>query len=172
MSNSNGNFLKTQTLTRVAFAAALLVCVYYAFNQIVYLELVTATLLLYAVNFKTRDAFLISIVFSMVILIMYGPQSFAIMYMVIFPIYTLLSSLLRKVIVNHLIFAALYAGFFSFILGTLVDLPYLLLSGKATLIYLISGLQVGIPKAMATVVVIVFAFEPLNNILKQILKGN
>lgn len=164
--------LQTKEMTRIAFAAAILVCVYWAFSQILYIELVTTTLILYGLNFSKRDTFLIALVFSAVLVIMYGIQSFTIMYMVVFPIFGLLTSLLKRPLEKYLHFTAFYGGLFSFILGTLVDLPYLLFSGKSTFIYLITGLQVGIPKGFATIVVIVLAFEPLNNILKQILRGN
>jgi hypothetical protein len=163
--------LQTKEMTRIAFAAAILVCVFWAFSQILYLELVTTTLILYGLNFSKRDTFLIALIFSSVLMIMYGIQSFTIMYMVVFPIFGLLTALLKKPLNKFLYFTAFYGGLFSFVLGSLVDLPYLLFSGKATWIYLINGLQVGVPKGFATVVVIVLAFEPLNNILKKILKG-
>jgi len=171
LSSYQNHTFKTKDLTRIAFAAAILICVFYAFSQIVYLELVTMTLLLYGLNFSKRDSFLIAFIFSMVLLIMYGIQSFTIMYMIIFPIFALLTTVLKRPLEKHLYLTAAYGGFFSFVLGSLVDLPYLLFSGKATMIYLVTGLQVGIPKAFATVIVIILAFEPLNNILKQILKG-
>jgi len=164
--------LKTKDITRISFLSSILVCVFLAFSQIMYLELVTTTLLLYSLNLEIRDSFMVALIFGAVLLLIFGIQSFSIMYMIIFPIFALIISFSKKLLNKNNWLIIIVGGLFSFLLGTLVDLPYILFSGKATYIYLIMGFQVGVVQGFATVVVLTLVFESLNNKFKLIMKGN
>ena len=63
------------------------------------------------------------------------------MYCLIYPLYSLFIGCSRKFLNRHFLALVFTCGFLSFLTGQLVQLPFMLISGKITAIYILMGLK-------------------------------
>ena len=70
------------------------------------------------------------------------------MYVLVYPSYSLIIGLNKERLAKRKIYPILLCGFFSFLTGQILQLPFLLFSKQVTVLYLILGLQVSIPQGI------------------------
>ena len=85
-----------------------------------------------------------------------------------FPLYGWIFSKSRDFLKKRLWANALLAGFFSFLTGQLVDLPFLLFSKTVTILYLVMGLKTSLIQGCLKFIVTLFLWEPVTHVLKRI----
>ena len=142
--------------------------VFTMFSQIIYLEAVTLVTVLFAVTFERREAVMASVVFALINLLTRGIMPWTIMYLILFPLYSGLAGLCRTLIEQHGEASIFVCFLFSFLLGQLVDLPFILFSGKITLLYMLMGLKTSAIQGFITGIEAAFLFEPLARQLRKI----
>lgn len=153
--------MKTKELTRIAFMAAILVCVFQACAQILYLELITFTIIVYGCAFPKKEAILSCLIFGLCNVLFMGINPWTLMYVIIYPCYAWLVSSTRRITQKHPLLLCLLCGFLSFLCGQLLDLPYLLFSGKITILYILMGLKTSLMQGIISFLVCLFLFEPI-----------
>lgn len=159
-------------MTRVSLLATLLFIIYSCGSMVMYVELFNFTVLLYSVTLPKKHAFLTVLLFCLLLLMVYGIQLWTLMYLLVFPSYTLLYHVFGKRFKSEYSLAVL--GFIlAFLCGTLIDLPFMMLSGmtwKALWIRLLLGFQVSLGNGLSTFLATLFLYQPLSKIIQKSIK--
>ena len=141
-------------MTRVSLLATLLFIIYSCGSMVMYVELFNFTVLLYSVTLPKKHAFLTVLLFCLLL---------------VFPSYTLLYHVFGKRFKSEYSLAVL--GFIlAFLCGTLIDLPFMMLSGmtwKALWIRLLLGFQVSLGNGLSTFLATLFLYPPLSKVIKK-----
>lgn len=164
--------MNTKQLTRIAFMAASLTCVFQLFSHILYLEMITFTILLYAMNFQRTDAVLSCVIFALVNMLFLGITPWSCMYLMIYPFYAWIISCKQAFLSKHLFCLCLLCGFLSFLCGQLLDIPFLLFSKQITLLYWISGLKTSLIQGLLSYLICMLLYEPLSRRLHALQHGS
>lgn len=96
------------------------------------------------------------------------------MYIVVFPQYILIYSLISNITKNKIVYY-IVAAILSFSLGTLIEIPYIFtmgLTGKYLLTYILMGFQVSIGNMACTIIAAIFLYEPLTKLIRKTLSAN
>lgn len=162
--------MSVKAMTRVALLATLLFIIYSAGSMVMYVELFNFTVLLYGVCLSQKQSFGAVFVFCFLLLLVYGVQIWALMYLIIFPIYALIYHQIGKWTQSEYILAC--CGFIlAFLCGTLIDLPFILMSGltsKALIIRLVLGFQASLGNGICTFLATMFLYQPLSRTIKKV----
>lgn len=153
--------MKTNQLTRIAFMAAILVCVFQLFAQVLYLECITFTIVVFACVFPRKESVLSCVVFACLNMLFMGITPWTFMYLLIYPAYALGISCASKWLLEHRLVLYLICGFCSFLTGQLLDLPYLMFSGNITMLYILMGLKTSILQGILSFLVCMLLFDPM-----------
>ena len=114
--------MKTRELTRIALMGTILYVVFQAFSDILYLEMITFTILAFSQVFTRRETVLSCLLFAAVHLLLHGIMFWNIAYLIIFPTYGLLFSANRGLLDRHPGFVPFYGAFFSFLTGSMPNI--------------------------------------------------
>ena len=153
--------------------AALLFGVYALFSNVLYLEFVTITIILYAINIPKWDSLIIVSVFVLLIWLCYGISPWSAMYMVIYPLFALVLKLLSKQLKKSIYLIAFFAFFMALCAGNLIDLPFLLLSREVTIMYFLIGIKTTLVQGGLAFIEVLILYEPLSQqFIKLIEKGD
>ena len=151
---------------------ATLACIQYvaftSFSFVLYLEVITMTTVLLAMSFKRRDVVLASIIFGIINIILTAPTPWALMYLFIYPTYSLLVSTFKLILSKHFILLCTITGLFSFLTGQLLQLPFILFSKNLTILYFIAGFKVSIPQFIMSFLLCLLTYKPLSYSLMKI----
>ena len=160
--------MRVKEITRIALMGAMMYAVFQAFSNILYLEMITFTILSFSQVFSRKEVILACLLFSCIQILLNGLMIWNVAYLIIFPTYGFLFSSHKKFLENHKGYLPFYGAFFSFLIGQLVDLPFLLFSKTVTMIYMLMGLKTSLIQGLLTFIVLLFLFEPVHKILEQI----
>ncbi len=161
--------MKARKLTRIAIMACIEQVVFGSFSEILYLECITLTLVLFALVFEWKEAVLAAVVFGFLnILLKQGVTPWSMMYLIIYPCYSALVGSLKKTLLKHFSLIVVLTGFLSFLTGQLLQLPFLLFSKKMTLLYLILGLKTSLIQGGLSAAACLLLFHPLFRVLQRI----
>lgn len=162
--------MNSKKVTRVAMLASILYIIQFIGSGLLYIELVNFTILLYGVTLKRDESYLAVTIFCLLVILTRGFGLWTIMYLVVFPQYTLIYAALGKKI-KSLYLLALLGFVLAFICGTLIDIPYIIaanLDYKGLIIRLLLGFQVSIVNALVTFIATLFLLDPLNKLLLKL----
>ena len=161
----------TQRLTRIAFVAAIFYVGFRMFADILYLEMITFLLFVFAQVLPRREVVAAAGLCALLQLLLHGIMLWNIAYLLIFPSYACLFSLGRNWSEKHLSIVPFVGALASFLIGQLVELPFLLVGKTITWVYLLMGLKTSLLQAGLSFVVFLFLYEPLKNKLKRIIRS-
>lgn len=160
--------MTTKKLCRIAIVAALEFVMFQSLSSILYIEAITLTIISVAVVFDIKEAALSSFIFGLMLNIFMGFTPWSIMYLIIYPLYSLFTSKLKKTLLQH---PALFIGYgflLSFLVGILLDIPFMLLDKNLTIIYILTSLKTSLIQGGLTALQFAFIFEPFYHILERI----
>lgn len=160
--------MNVRQMAHIALMSAILYAVFQAFSNILYLEMITFTILCFAHVFTRKEVVMSCILFACIQILLNGLTLWNIAYLLIFPVYGWLFSKSRNFLKKHLLANALLAGVFSFLTGQLVDLPFLLFSKTVTMLYMLMGLKTSLIQGCLTFIVTLFLWEPVTGVLERI----
>lgn len=160
--------LSVKELCVISIIACIEEVVFTSFSQVLYLEAITLTILMFAVVFKARIAFMGAAVYGLVNMVINGITPWTMMYFLIYPCYTMLVILMKPLLKNHVIGYSILCGLLSFLTGQLLQLPYLLFSSTVTAFYLLAGLKTSLIQGGLSVVLCFVLFQPLRVVLEKI----
>lgn len=133
--------LNVRDLCIISLLAALEFVVFSSFTNVLYLECITFVICVVALNFSRKVAVLSALTFTILNLLTMGVTPWSLLYVVIYSGYSLFLSLIKEKVRNHVWIIACLCGFLSFLTGQILQLPFLLVSKKVTIAYLIIGLK-------------------------------
>ena len=160
--------LSVKELCVISIIACIEAVVFTSFSQVLYLEAITLTILMFAVVFKARIAFMGAVVYGLVNMVINGITPWTMIYFLIYPCYTMLVILMKPLLKNHVIGYSILCGLLSFLTGQLLQLPYLLFSSTVTAFYLLAGMKTSLIQGGLSVVLCFVLFQPLKVVLEKI----
>ncbi|MEG0562724.1 cytochrome B [Anaerorhabdus sp.] len=160
--------MTVKTLTKIAIMASIQSAIFTIFSQILYLEGITFTVCLFACSFKKNEAVLASFIFGMVNMLIQGITIWSMMYVVIYPLYSLIVSTLKPLLLKNLGYMVFVCGLLSFATGQLLDLPFILFSKEVTIFYILLGLKTSIIQGCLSATMCLLIFEPCLKVLNKI----
>ncbi len=160
--------LTVRELCVISIMACIEASVFYLFSQILYLEGITLTVVLFACVFKRRTAVLAAAVYGLVNMMVNGITPWSMMYLLIYPSYSLFVSVMNPVLKHRLIPWCCICAFLSFLTGQLLEIPFLLVSEKVTIYYLLMGLKTSLIQGGLSAVLCFLTFRPLRVVLERI----
>ena len=157
--------MKVRELARISALASLLFIIYHCGSLVLYVELFNFTVLLYGISLPKRQAIL-----CLLIVLVYGAQPWTLMYVLIFPTYAIIYHLIGRRLRSEYVVACL--GFLgAFLSGTLIDLPFIFLSGmtgRALGIHLLLGFQTSVGNGVSTFLATIFLLPILSKVMKRV----
>ncbi|MGX8852773.1 cytochrome B [Amedibacillus sp. YH-ame10] len=166
--NLSAAVMKVRELCFIAVIGALEFVMFTSFSFVLYLECITLTVLLFSMVFQTRVAVLGAIVFGIINFSMQGVTPWSIMYVLIYPIYSLLIGCLKPYLRTHFIVIVMLCAFLSFLTGQLVQLPFMLVSDKITMLYILAGLKTSLIQGVVSGITCFICYKPIYVVLKKI----
>lgn len=161
--------MTVKEMTRVSLLATLLFIIYNCGSMVMYVELFNFTVLLYSMALSKKQSFFAVLLFCFLLVLVYGIQLWTMMYCLVFPTYTIIYHFIGKRLKSEYSIAVL--GFIlAFLCGTLIDLPFMVMSGmvgKALWIRLILGFQVSLGNGLSTFLATLFLYNPLLKVIKK-----
>ncbi|MCI9292243.1 MAG: cytochrome b [Erysipelotrichaceae bacterium] len=153
--------MKARQLTQIAFMAAIMVCVFQLCSNILYLELITFTIVLFASVFQKKTAIVSCIVFALLNMMVMGITLWTLLYLMIYPLYAWIIASWKLFLMKHPLCLCIVCGCLSFLCGQLLDLPFLLFGKQATLVYVLMGLKTSLIQGILSFVTCMLLFDPL-----------
>ena len=153
-----------------AILASMLFAIYFIFSQILYLEFVTFTVILLSLNLPKWNSLWIVITFVLLVWLSYGIATWSLMYIIIYPGFVLILRLLSKQLKDRLYLIATFAFFMGFLVGNLIDLPFLLFSKEVTIMYVIVGFQTTLIQGGIAFLSILLLYEPIAKQLNRLIE--
>lgn len=162
--------LSAREITKIAVLATFLYVIQFIGSFMLYFELLNFTLLLYGVYLKRKEAWLSAVVYCFLVMLTRGIAPWSLMYLVIFPQYTLIYSAIKDRVKNQYVLALV--GFvLAFLCGTLIDMPSIIAAGldyRALVIRLLMGFQVSLFSGIITFVATLYLLKPLKRVFHSI----
>lgn len=162
--------MTTKQMVRITLIACILTVVFYMFSNIIYLEMITCTLLVFTLVFDKREMIFASLLFTFLNMLFIGITPWSISYMFIYPLYTWMISVMKNKLLKYTYLIPVICGILSFLTGQLMDLSFILFSPKVTFIYILLGLKTSIIQGVLSGIICMFIYKPLMNQLEKIRK--
>ena len=89
------------------------------------------------------------------------------MYCLIYPLYSLIVGCSRNFLNRHFFVLVFTCGFLSFLTGQLVQLPFMLISDKITLIYMLLGLKTSLIQGGMSMALCAICYKPIAAVLNH-----
>ena len=163
----SGQF-NVKELCVISIIACIEAVVFTSFSQVLYLEAITLTVMMFAVVFDKRISLMGALVYGLVNMVINGITPWTVMYFLIYSCYTLIVIVMKSVLKDRVLGYSVLCGVLSFMTGQLLQVPYLLFSSKVTAFYLLAGLKTSLIQGVLSAVSCFVLFQPLRGVLKKI----
>ncbi len=160
--------MTSKQISKIAIIACIQFVAFTSFSHILYVEVITLVVAINGCVFKKKEAVLASIIFAIINMFVQGVSIFSMMYLVIYPTYSMLFSTLKSILLKYPYLLYFLIGFCSLLTGQLLDLSFILFSVEVTIFYIILGLKTSLIQGGISFVSAMFLFEPLYNVLNKI----
>ncbi|MCR4990107.1 MAG: hypothetical protein K6A38_04510 [Lachnospiraceae bacterium] len=158
--------MSVQRIVRIALLSAILYVCKVSLEWLPNVELVTLLVILYALTIGL-DALYVTLIFNIIELIQWGFGTWWIAYLYIWPLFVIISLLLKKVIKEEFIIWAVLSGCFGLVFGALCSSVYLFIDPKYAWTYFIAGLPWDAWHAISNFIIMLLAGKPLYLLLKK-----
>ena len=159
--------MPVRKITRIALLSAILYVSKVALEFLPNVELVSLLTVLYTLVFG-KEAFLIVTVFNLFELIQWGFGTWWVSYLYVWPLFVLITLLLKKIIKEEFLIWSVVSGLFGLIFGSLFAIVYLPVDPAYALAYWISGLPWDVWHGVCNFVLMLVIGKPLYLLLKKI----
>lgn len=159
--------MRVRDLCLIALIATLEYVVFTSFSYILYLECITFTIMMIALYFNRKIAITSSLVFTILNCLNMGITPWSMMYLLIYPLYSLVISLAKNVIKQKVLYAIITCTLLSFLTGQLLQLPYMLVSKNITYLYLFAGLKTSVIQAIISCLFTRICYNKTANVLQR-----
>ncbi len=159
--------MPVRKITRIAFLSAILYVSKVVLEFIPNVELISLLVILFALVYG-KEVFLIIAVFNLFEFIQWGPGTWWVSYLYVWPFLGLITLLLKNLIKEEFLVWSVVSGIFGLIFGALFALVYIPIDGAYALSYWISGLPWDVWHAVWNFVLMMILGKPLYFLLKKI----
>ena len=163
--------MKTNELCITALLGCILFLSFSLCSQVLDLEVITLMVVLISLYFRKNLVLLSILVFSFCLVLSIGFNIHTCMYLVVYVVYGYITVKLKKYLLKHSYFRYGYIGGLSFLTGQILQLPFMLVSSKVTMIYILLGLKTSLIQGGVSFVAAMLLFDVIHERLNKILKG-
>lgn len=164
--------MAAKKISIIAFLACIQFVVFTALSSILYLECITLTTVLFAMNFSKEESILASVCFCLINFLVQGITPWSLMYLLIFPFYSLIINTTKGYLRKHYVILAIVCGILSFLTGQLVQVPFLLVSKTITSLYLLLGFKTSFIQGIISGWLCFLLYQVLERIIIKVKRGN
>lgn len=158
--------MSVQKLTRIALLSAILYISKVALEFLPNVELVSLLTIIYTLVFGW-ETLLIVTVFNLFELIQWGLGTWLISYLYVWPLLSLATMLLKKLIKEEFLIWSMFAGGFGLLFGSLFAIVYIPIDASYALAYWISGLPWDVVHCISNFILMLVLGKPLYRLLKK-----
>lgn len=162
--------IDTKTMVRSSVIGSFLYVVYISFSNILYLELLTTMLLTFSQIVSRRVIINASILFSILVNVLNGPQIWHLMYLFIYPFYASIFSENKAKFEKHEKVIPFVGAICSGIVGIVLDIPFLLFGKYVTIYYLLSSIKTSVIQGTLTYLSLMLLYKPMKKIFIKIVQ--
>lgn len=155
-------------MTKSAFLGAMLYVSYTFFSHILYLEVISLLIVVFALYLPHKVSSLATLVFTLLILLFNGLTPWNFGYLIIYNLDNYLINKFRNVFINHHLRIVLLGAIVSFSTGMLLDLSFMIFSSKLSLIVIVLGLKTSIIQAALAAVQVNYLHSSLAKVLIKV----
>ena len=149
--------------------AAMLFIVQICFAGLPNIELVSFLIIIFTINFSAKQVFFASYIFCVLEGLFYGFGLWWIMYLYVWQILILITSILKKI--DSIIVWAVISGSFGLFFGALCSIPYLFIGGIGmAFAWWVSGLPFDILHCIGNFTVMLILYKPIRMFFTKIKK--
>lgn len=159
--------MSVHKLTRIALLSAILYVSKVVLEFLPNIELVTFLIIMYTLVFG-KETFLTITVFNLFQLIQWGFGSWWITYLYVWPLFCLVTLLLKKLIKEEFLIWGIVAGMFGLLFGSMFALVYIPVDPAYAFAYWISGLPWDVWHCVWNFVLMAVLGKPVYTLLKKI----
>lgn len=163
--------MDTKSLCMTALLGGILFLSFSLCSSILYLEVITLTLVVVSMYFRKDIVLLSIVVFSICLVTNIGFSIYTCMYLAVYVLYGIFTLKLKPYLMNHPNILYLYIGFLSFMTGQILELPFLLVSKKVTIIYILLGLKTSLIQGGISFIAAMLLYDKIYGSLNRILRG-
>lgn len=139
-----------------------------SFSFWLYLEAITLTICVIAMAFSLKEAMISAFLFGVINLFVQGVNPWNMIYVFLYPAYTFVIGKNKVWLEKRKWAQVVLCGFFSFLTGQILQLPFILFSKQITLLYLLMGLKVSLPQGFLSGMAYGWIGHRLIDLLKQV----
>ncbi len=155
-------------MTKSAFLGAMLYVSYTLFSHILYLEVISLLIVVFALYLPRKVSSLATLVFTLLILLFNGLTPWNFGYLIIYNLDNYLINKFRNVFINHHLRIVLLGAIVSFSTGMLLDLSFMIFSSKLSLIVIVLGLKTSIIQAALAAIQVNYLHNSLAKVLIKV----
>ncbi|MBS4535469.1 hypothetical protein GOQ29_07525 [Clostridium sp. D2Q-14] len=159
--------MKAKDIALIGILSATITAGKLALSFVPNVEIVTLLFILYSIIFGTKRTILVSIIFSTTEILLYGFNTWLLVYYFIWPGLTIVASIIGKKVKSEYGFAFL-AGIFGLSYGFIFAISESFFYGIGYgITYWVSGLPFDIIHGFSNFIMVLLLFKPLENVLSK-----
>ena len=155
-------------IATIGVMTALIEAAKWALQGIANVELVTLLFMVFAVTYGLKTC-IVSLIFTGIETLIWGPHIWVIMYLYIWPLLILIAYFMGKKGLPDFTFVFL-SGFYGLFFGMICAVPYLFFGGlKVAISWWIAGIPFDILHCISNIILALVLFKPLRRALTKII---
>lgn len=160
---------QVQNLVLYAFCAAILVVAKEVLAFLPNIELVSFSLILFALHFPLHGSISISVIFSFLQMLLYGVGMWTPMYFIVWSGLVIVVWLCRKYLCTEQR-CAIFSGLFGLSFGFFFSIPFFLLSLQTGWISYLKGIPFDVVHMLGNYIIMLALYERMNGVVERMIK--
>ena len=159
--------LSLKRIARIGMMTAIIYACKVALESIPNVELVSFLTIMYAITFGIDAIFAVT-VFNMLELVQWGPGTWWISYLYVWPLLAVITIVFKKKLGSEPLYWAILSGVFGLFFGSLFAVLYIPIDVKYAATYFISGLPYDVLHCISNFIIMLILFKPINKLLNRV----
>lgn len=159
--------LSLKRIARIGMMTAIIYACKVALESIPNVELVSFLTIMYAISFGIDAIFAVT-VFNMLELVQWGPGTWWISYLYVWPLLAVITIVFKKKLGSEPLYWAILSGVFGLFFGSLFAVLYIPIDVKYAATYFISGLPYDVLHCISNFIIMLILFKPINKLLNRV----
>ena len=159
--------LSLKRIARIGMMTAIIYACKVALESIPNVELVSFLTIMYAISFGIDAIFAVT-VFNLLELVQWGPGTWWISYLYVWPLLAVITIVFKKKLRSEPLYWAILSGVFGLFFGSLFAVLYIPIDVKYAATYFISGLPYDVLHCISNFIIMLILFKPINKLLNRV----
>ena len=159
--------LSLKRIARIGMMTAIIYACKVAVESIPNVELVSFLTIMYAISFGIDAIFAVT-VFNLLELVQWGPGTWWISYLYVWPLLAVITIVFKKKLGNEPLYWAILSGVFGLFFGSLFAVLYIPIDVKYAATYFISGRPYDVLHCISNFIIMLILFKPINKLLNRV----